>query len=383
LKELNVALIGCGFMGKSHSNAYRSVPLFFPSAPAWPRMKVICGAPEEDVETSAKVFGWEEAAHNWEEVVTRDDIDVVDIVTPGWLHAPMAVKAAGAGKHVSCEKPIANTVEEAEAMTAAVEKAGVKNLASFNYRRVPAVALAKKLIEEGFVGRVFHWRAVYLQDWIVDPSFPLIWRLQKHLAGSGALGDLGAHIVDLARHLVGDIASVTGHSETFIKERPVLQAVAGGLGAAAGAEMGTVDVDDAVIWLAKFACGAIGTFEVTRFAPGRLNQNCFEINGSNGSIRFNLERFGELEVYNRSDPDYVKGWKTIQVTDASQPYMKAYWPGGHHIGWEHTFINSVHDFLSAIANNTEIYPNFRDGLMVNKVLAAVEKSAETGAWVNV
>jgi predicted dehydrogenase len=383
LKELNVALIGCGFMGKAHSNAWRSVRLFFPEAAAYPRLKVICGAPEEDVQAYADTYGWEEAANDWAATVARDDIDIVDIVTPGKLHAPIAMAAAESGKAISCEKPLANTLEDAEKMVEAVEKAGVINLASFNYRRVPAIALAKQLIEEGFLGRVFHWRAQYLQDWIVDPSFPLVWRLQKSEAGSGALGDIGAHITDLAYYLCGPVTEVTGHMETFIKERPVLADVTGGLSAKAGQGMGEVDVDDASIWLAKFDNGAIGTFEATRFAPGGLNKNCWEINGEHGSIRFNLERLTELEVFSRKDPAYVQGWKTIQVSQEDQPYMSAYWPGGHHIGWEHSFINSVHDLLEAVANETEMRPTFRDGLYVQKVLAAVEASNESRQWERV
>lgn len=383
MRELNVALIGCGFMGRAHSNAWRSVRLFFPKASAYPRLKVICGAPGEDVQSYADTYGWEEASQDWAATVARDDIDIVDIVTPGKLHAPIAVAAAQAGKTVSCEKPLANTIAEAERMTEAVEKAGVINLCSFNYRRVPAVALAKQLIEEGFLGRVFHWRAQYLQDWIVDPSFPLVWRLQKSEAGSGALGDIGAHIVDLSHYLCGGITEVTAHMETFIKERPLLAEVTGGLSAAAGSGMGVVDVDDASIWLARFDNGAIGTFEATRFAPGGLNKNCWEINGEFGSIRFNLERLTELDIFSRKDPGYIQGWKTVQVSHPDQPYMAAYWPAGHHIGWEHSFINSVHDLMEAVANETEMRPTFRDGLQVQKVLAAVEASNDSRQWEKV
>jgi len=318
-----VALIGCGFMGKAHSNAWRSVRLFYPNAAAYPRLKVICGAPGEDVQRYADIYGWEEASQDWQATVARDDIDIIDIVTPGKLHAPIAIAAAQTGKAVSCEKPLANTMEEAESMADAVEKAGVVNLCSFNYRRVPAVALAKQLIEEGFLGRVFHWRAQYLQDWIVDPSFPLVWRLQKSEAGSGALGDIGAHIVDLSHYLCGRVTELTAHMETFIHERPLLAEVTGGLSAEAGSGMGTVDVDDAALWLAKFDNGAIGTFEATRFAPGGLNKNRWEINGEHGSIRFNLERLTELEVFSRKDPEHIQGWKTIQVSQSVQPYVAA------------------------------------------------------------
>lgn len=382
MRELNVALIGYSFMGKAHSNAYRSMRLFFPDAPAYPRMKVICGRTEAKVKRAAEDFGWDEWSTSYEETVRRDDIDLVDVAAQGTWHAPIAIAAAEAGKAVFCEKPLATTLEDAERMVEAVERAGVKNTVCFNYRRVPAIAFAKKLIDDGFIGRVFHWRAVYLQDWIVDPGFPLVWRLQRAEAGSGSLGDLAAHSVDLAHYLVGDIKKVTGLTETFIRERPVLAEITGGLGAAAGTEMGVVDVDDAALFLARFENGAVGTFEATRFAPGRLNYNSFEINGSNGSIRFNLERLTELEIFNRRDPAGQTGWKTIQISDgANHPYLSAYWPGGHHIGWEHSFVNLVYDLMCALANDTEITPTFRDGLKVQRVLAAVEKSADTGEWV--
>jgi len=377
-----VALIGCAFMGKAHSNAWRSVKLFWDDCPFEPVMKVVCDVDEAALKHGEQ-YGWEETSTDWQATVTRDDIDIVDICTPNYLHHEPAIAAAQAGKHVMCEKPLAHELEPAQRMVEAVEQAGVRNMTCFNYRRVPAVALAKKLIDEGAIGEIYHFRAVYLQDWIVDPNFPLVWRLQKEYAGSGALGDLGAHIIDLAHYLVGKITRVTGSARTFIKERPTLAATTGGLGAAAGEEKGEVTVDDAVGFIAEFEGGALGCFETSRFCPGRLNYNSFEINGSEGSIAFNLERLNELEFFSRKDPEYARGFKTIYLTDPSQPYMKAYWPGGHIIGWEHTFINEVYDFLNAIKEERDVEPTFRTGLQCQKVLDAVLRSCESGTWESV
>ncbi len=369
-------------MGKAHSNAWRSVKLFWDDCPFEPVMKVVCDVDEAALKHGEQ-YGWEETSTDWQATVTRDDIDIVDICTPNYLHHEPAIAAAQAGKHVMCEKPLAHELEPAQRMVEAVEQAGVRNMTCFNYRRVPAVALAKKLIDEGAIGEIYHFRAVYLQDWIVDPNFPLVWRLQKEYAGSGALGDLGAHIIDLAHYLVGKITRVTGSARTFIKERPTLAATTGGLGAAAGEEKGEVTVDDAVGFIAEFEGGALGCFETSRFCPGRLNYNSFEINGSEGSIAFNLERLNELEFFSRKDPEYARGFKTIYLTDPSQPYMKAYWPGGHIIGWEHTFINEVYDFLNAIKEERDVEPTFRTGLQCQKVLDAVLRSCESGTWESV
>src|SRR4051794_11811375 len=281
---IGVGLVGYKFMGKSHSNAYRQVSSFFPDLALRPDMKALCGRDAAGVAQAAEQLGWQGYETDWRKLIARDDIGLIDVSTPGDSHAEIAIAAAEAGKHVYCEKPLANTMDEGRAMVAAVEKAGVVNFVNFNYRRVPAVQFARKLISDGFVGDIRHWRAVYLQDWIVDPQFPLVWRLQKELTGSGALGDIGAHIIDLARFLVGPIAEVTGTLSTFIKERPLETASGGGTGLSSvgSSEMGQVTVDDAAMLLARFENGATGTFEATRLAPGRRNHNSFEINGSNG-----------------------------------------------------------------------------------------------------
>ncbi|MDH7570944.1 MAG: Gfo/Idh/MocA family oxidoreductase [Armatimonadota bacterium] len=381
-KKLNVALIGYKFMGKAHSNAFRQAPVFF-DLELEPVMKVLVGRDEAGVKAAAQKFGWESYATDYREVVNRPDIDLVDIVTGNTSHAEIAIAAAKAGKHVFCEKPLAMTVEEARAMVAAVEQAGVKHCVNFNYRKLPSIQLAKRLIDEGAIGRVFHWRSVYLQDWIVDPEFPLVWRLNKAEAGSGSLGDLAAHSIDLAHFLVGEIESVTGHMETFIKERPVATSMSG-LAATASSERAPVTVDDGTIFLARFKNGAIGTFEATRFAPGHRNGNMFEINGSEGSIIFNVERLNELQFYSRRDPAHAQGFRTIMVTEgAEHRWAGAWWPPGHIIGWEHSFTHQVVDLLEAIAKDTPATPDFRDGLRAQMVLDAVERSANSRQWVTI
>ncbi|HOJ23085.1 MAG TPA: Gfo/Idh/MocA family oxidoreductase [Armatimonadota bacterium] len=381
-KKVNVALIGYKFMGKAHSNAFRQAPVFF-DLDVEPVMKVLVGRDEAGVKAAAEKLGWESYATDYREVVNRPDIDLVDIVTGNTSHAEIAIAAAKAGKHVFCEKPLAMTVGEAREMTQVAEKAGVKHCVNFNYRKLPSIQLAKRLIDEGAIGRIFHWRSVYLQDWIVDPEFPLVWRLNKAEAGSGALGDLAAHSIDLAHFLVGDITAVTGHMETFIKERPVATSMSG-LVATGSEERAPVTVDDGTIFLARFANGAIGTFEATRFAPGHRNGNMFEINGSEGSIRFNVERLNELEFYSRRDPAHAQGFRTISVTEGGEHrWINAWWPAGHIIGWEHSFTHQVVDLLDAIAQDKPATPDFRDGLRVQLVLDAVERSAQSGQWVSI
>jgi len=294
------------------------------------------------------------------------------------------VAAVEAGKHVLCEKPIANTLDEAKLMLAAAEKAGVKHMAAFNYRRVPAVALAKQLISEKRLGRIFHFRAVYLQDWIIDPKFPLVWRLQKPAAGSGPHGDLNAHIIDLALHLVGDIEDEVGMDTTFIKERPLLKDVGAGLAAGGSSRnKGKVTVDDATLFLARFAGGALGSFEATRFAQGRKNYNRFEINGERGSIAFNLERMNELQFFDATLPQKEQGWSTILATEGVHPYLEAWWPPGHIIGWEHTFIHEVYDFLNCIATGRTPSPSFAEGVKTQAVLEAVAVSCRRKSWVKI
>ena len=374
MPTINVALIGYQFMGKAHSNAYRQVSRFFSPA-LTPRLKVICGRTPAKVRAAARELGWEEAATDWREVVNRRDIDLVDVSTPGDSHAEIAIAAARAGKAVLCEKPLANTVKDAEAMLKAVEKAGVAHMVCHNYRRAPAVMLARQLIQDGKLGRIFHYRGTYLQDWIVDPAFPLVWRLTREVAGSGALGDLAAHSIDLARFLVGEISEVTGALETFIKERQLPDNPK---------KKGKVTVDDASAAVVRFENGALGTIEATRMAPGRKNYNRFEINGSKGSIAFDLERLNELQVFFLSDPGNVQGFRTILATEAAHhPYVKAWWPAGHALGYEHTFVHAVYDLLEAMADRKTPWPSFADGVANQRVLAAMEKAARTRRWEKV
>jgi predicted dehydrogenase len=370
-RTVNVALIGYAFMGKAHSNAYRQVSHFF-SPRYMPRMKVICGRTPSNVRAAAREYGWEEAATNWEDVVNRKDIDLVDVSTPGDSHMEIAIAAAKAGKAVFCEKPLANTVRDAERMLAAVQKAGVIHMICHNYRRAPAVMLAKQLIDSGQIGDVRHYRGTYLQDWITDPNFPLVWRLDRNKAGSGALGDIAAHSIDLARFLVGEITDVAGDLKTFVKTRPLPDNPR---------IKGRVTVDDASTALVRFKNGAIGTIEATRMAPGRKNYNRFEINGSRGSLAFDLERMNELEVYFESDPANTRGFRRILVTESGHPYVKAWWPPGHIIGYEHTFTHTVFDLLEAMAKDKVPQPNFVDGVRNQRVLGAIEKAAATRRWV--
>jgi predicted dehydrogenase len=383
MREINVALIGHKFMGKAHSNAYRQVRRFF-TGEFVPRLKLLCGkASREELEATACQFGWEESEGDWRKVIERKDIDVVDIATPGYLHCPMVVAAAQAGKHVLCEKPLANTLAQAKEMLRAVEKAGVKHYVNYNYRRVPAVAFAKRLVEEGRLGEVYHYHGAYLQDWIMDPDFPLVWRLEKKYAGSGALGDIGAHAADLAQFLNGDIASVTGQMTTFIKQRPLPAEGEGAWGAKGRKGKGKVTVDDDTNFLARFRNGSVGVFESSRFGGGRRNYNTFQIYGSKGSLAFNLERMNELEYYDRTEPSEKQAFRTIIVTEANHPYVGAWWPPGHIIGYEHTFVHAIYDFLTCLEKDTLPSPNFRDGVKVQAVLDAVERSAKSGGWEKV
>lgn len=382
-KELNIGMIGYSFMGKAHSNGFRQLPAFFPELDVKPVMKVICGRNRDAVKDAAETYGWEEYETNWRKVIARDDLDVIDICTPGNQHLPMALAALNAGKHVICEKPLTNTLKEAKELLKVAKKTRKKTMVAFNYRRVPAVALAKQLISEGRIGDIYHWRAVYLQDWIIDPNFPLVWRLKKSQAGSGPHGDLNAHIIDLALHLVGDIDTVVGADTTFIKERPTLEATDAALGAKGGSKKGRVTVDDATMFLARFKNGALGTFEATRFAAGRRNYNRFEINGSKGSLAFNLEKMGELQFYSRDDEDHIQGFREIIVGEGSQPYVGAWWPPGHVIGWEHTFTHEFRDFFEAITKNKKFAPDFTEGTKVQAVLEAVVDSARSKKWAKV
>ena len=375
MPEVNVALIGYAFMGRAHSNAYRQVSRFF-SPKLTPRLKVVCGRDRKKVARAAAQLGWEEWATDWREVVGREDIQVVDVVTPGDSHAEIAIAAAKAGKAVLCEKPLANTVKEAKAMVAAVQKAGVANMICHNYRRAPAVVLARQLVASGKLGRIYHYRGTYLQDWIMDPDLPLLWRFQKDKAGSGALGDILSHSLDLGRYVLGaEVTEVAGALETYIKHRPLLDDPK---------KKGRVTVDDAALCLVRFANGALGSIEGTRLAPGRKNYNRFEVNGSKGSLAFNLERLNELEYYSAEDEGGVQGFRQIMVTEPGHhPYIKGWWPPGHIIGYEHTFVHTVYDFLEAVASGKRVRPDFEDGLRNQAVLEAIERAARTRRWVKV
>ncbi|NWJ51000.1 MAG: Gfo/Idh/MocA family oxidoreductase [Bacteroidetes bacterium] len=371
-KEIKIGIIGTKFMGKAHTHAFVDAPLFF-DLPLKPVLQVACGVDPKATEQFANRYGWKAWDTSSEKVILRDDVDLIDICTPNHLHMPVAIAAAKAGKHILCEKPMANNADDARRMLDAVEEAGVKHMMVFNYRRVPALAFAKKMIEDGKIGRIFHFNAVYFQDWLVDPQFPYTWRHNKQLAGSGAHGDLNAHIIDLARFLVGEFETVCGAEKTFIKERTI----------AGTNQTKEVTVDDAVSFMAHFQNGALGSFTATRFATGRKNLQRIEIFGSEGSLSFNLERLNELEYYNRNDAAGEQGFRTILVTEANHPYLNGWWPTGHIIGWEHTFVHLVSDFVTAIAKDTPVYPNFYDGLKCQFVLDAVASSIEKGRWIQI
>jgi len=372
--SIGVGMVGYAFMGRAHSQAWRTVDRAF-DVPLRPRLAAICGRDEVATRIAADRLGWAAVETDWRALIARDDVQLIDIVAPGNVHAPIAIAALQAGKHVLCEKPLANTLAEATAMAAAADAAfpgGARAMVGFNYRRVPALALARRLIEQGRIGTVRHVRAVYLQDWLVDPDSPLTWRLQAEQAGSGALGDLGAHIVDLARFLTGDeIVGVSAVSATFTGERPL----------ADGSGTGPVTVDDAVVFSARFGSGALGSFEATRYAAGRKNGLRIELNGSAGSLAFDLERLNELEFYDGDDTDggSTAGFRRILVTEPEHPYLSGWWPPGHIIGWEHTFTHQAKDLLTAIAAGGQPAPSFGDGVAVQRVLDAVQRSAGAGS----
>ncbi len=381
MSDIGVGLVGYKFMGRAHSNAYRQVAAFFDVDPK-PVMRAICGRDIAATQAAADKLGWESIETDYHALVARDDIGLVDVSTPGYTHRDVVLAALAAGKHVICEKPLANTLGEAREMVDAARQAGTINMVNFNYRRVPAVQFAKQLIDEGRIGKITHWRAVYLQDWLVDPMAPLAWRLKKELAGSGALGDIAAHILDLSHLLVGNVTEVVGTLDTITKQRPVEAASDGGSGLSnkAGTEMGDVTVDDATTFLARFENGATGTFEASRMATGRKNYNSFEINGTKGSIAFNLERLNELEVYFRDDEPGVQGFRTINVTDSMHPYANHWWPAGHIIGWEHSHTHNVVALLEGIRTGVNPSPSFEDGFQCQAVLDAVERSAVSRTW---
>jgi predicted dehydrogenase len=383
-KELRVAIIGYQFMGKAHSNAWSQAARFF-DLPLKPVLQVACGRNETALRAFADNWGWQNVETDWRKAVERDDVDVVDVSLPQHLHHEVAIAAARAGKHLFCEKPMALKVSDAEAMLQAAEEAKVTHYVNHNYRRTPAVRLARQLIDEGKIGRIFHWRGAYQQDWIVGPEFPLTWHLRKETAGSGPHGDLNSHSVDLAHYLVGDIKTVSCLTANFIKERPLPGEGAATFSAGTGgaAARGEVTVEDASLMMVEFANGAIGSFEATRFAPGRKNRNTFEIYGSEGSIAFDLERMNELQFHSRNDPEHAQGFRTILATESCHPYIKHWWPPGHIIGYEHEFTHAVVDFVDAVAHGAPIEPNFHDGLKCIRVLEAGLKSAASGRRENV
>jgi predicted dehydrogenase len=383
---LGIGMIGYAFMGAAHSQAWRTAPRFF-DLPLDPRMTVLAGRDAAAVRAAAHRLGWAGTETDWRLVVERDDIDLVDICTPGDTHAEIAIAALAAGKHVLCEKPLANSVAEAEEMAAAADRAaehGVRAMVGFTYRRVPAVTLARRLVAEGRLGQIRHVRAQYLQDWIADPSAPMSWRLDKARAGSGALGDIGAHIVDLTQFITGQtLTGVSALLETFVRERP-LPASTGKLSGVGGEEMGEVTVDDAAVFLGRFTGGALATFEATRFALGRKNAIRVEINGSAGSLAFDFEDMNVLQFFDGTEPAEVAGFRRIIVTEPAHPYVEAWWPAGHGLGYEHGFTHQVVDLVTALAAGEQPTPSFADGLQVQRVLDAVERSAATrSTWTEI
>lgn len=371
-KALNIGLIGHKFMGKAHSHALRDIMMFFDPGVV-PVMKVICGI-EDDIAEVAQKYGWESYEKSWERVVNNPEIDVIDIATPGVTHKEIAIAAAKNGKHIICEKPLANTFAEAKEMYEAVSSSGVKNVVNFNYRRVPAINLAKKLIDEGKLGRIYHFKAIYQQDWAADENVGYVWRFDKTMAGAGSMADKGSHIIDLARFLAGEICQVASATEIYIKERPALD----GSGVRKN-----VTTDDAAVFIARFENGALGLFETSRISVGHKNALCFEVNGSKGSLKFNLERLNELDVYLKEENSEIEGFRNIMVTEPSHKYIQHWWPAGHIIGWEHTFVHQYYEFLKAIAEDREISPSFYDGMRNQQVIEAIEKAALENRWINV
>jgi predicted dehydrogenase len=388
-RKLRLAMIGCGFMGKAHSNAWRQATHFFPLK-ADLEMHTVCGCRGEAkvvVPNAVAKWGFNHGSTNWRDVVKNPEIDIVDIVAPNHVHAQIAIEAAKNGKHILCEKPLAMNSKECLEMIKAVKKAGVVHMVNQNYRRVPAIAFARKMIDEGALGTIYHFRARYAQDWIVDPKFPLVWRLRKSVSGSGTHGDICAHIIDMGRYLVGEFKEVCGLMHTFIKKRPIedKNARQGGLGGTAAQKMGAVTVDDTSLFIGRFQNGAIANLEATRFALGRKNNITWEINGSKGSLYFDFEDMNRLKFFDNENPADRQGFRDIIVTQPGglHPYVGQWWPPGHIIGYEHTFVHAVSDFLNAVVDGKSVQPTFEDGLRNEMVLEAVERSAKTRQWVKV
>jgi len=377
IPEIGIGMVGYAFMGKAHTNAYKKIPYMIYPPPAVPRLVAITGRDEEAVRVAAQRYGFEAYYTDWREMIKNDRVQLFDNGGPNDVHAEPTIAAALAGKHVLCEKPLARTTQEAAAMLEAVTRAGVKHMVGFNYRYVPAIRQAYDLIRSGKLGEIYHFRATYLQEWIIDPTFPKVWRLDKQRAGSGALGDLGAHIIDLARFLVGEPRRVSAMTRTFINERPI----------AGGSGMDKITVDDAFVSLVEFENGALGTLEASRFCAGRKNHQVLEINGSKGSLVFNLERFNELDVFWKDDqPRETQGFHNVLVSESYHPFWENWWPHGHFIGWEHTFVHEISHLLDAIVNDKDIDPTgatFVDGYKNAVICDAILQSAQVSRHVNI
>jgi predicted dehydrogenase len=374
--EIGIGLLGYAFMGKAHTNAFKKIPYIMYPPVAVPRLAAICGRNKDAVAEAAKRYGYETYYTDWRKMIESDAVQVFDNGGPNNAHAEPTIAAAQAGKHVFCEKPLARTAAEAKNMLDAVEKTGVKHMVAFNYRFVPAIVQARELIESGKLGKIYHWRAVYLQEWGMDPKMPISWRFQKDVAGSGSLGDLGAHIIDLARFLVGEPKQVMGKTQNWLPQRP------DGSG-----KMVKSDVDDGVVALIEFEGGALGTVEASRFCPGRKNFNSFEINGENGSIQFNLERLNELNVFWKGeDPKETQGFHNALISEGFHPYWTNWWPHGHMLGWEHSFVHEFSHFFDAIVNNKPVDPygaTFADGYRNAVICDAILASAQSGRAVDI
>ncbi|HXF11249.1 MAG TPA: Gfo/Idh/MocA family oxidoreductase [Desulfuromonadaceae bacterium] len=378
-KTFRVGLIGYRFMGKAHSNAWRQAPKFF-NLKANVELHTICGRSSANVQLARAQFGWQHATTDWQEIVESPLIDIVDISTPTDSHAEIAIAAAKNGKHVLCEKPLGLNLKQCEQMFAAANKAKVVHMVCHNYRRIPAVALAKKMIAEGALGRIYHFRARYAQDRLADPEFPLDWRLQKETSGSGVHSDINSHIIDLGRYLVGEFKEVCGLVNTFVPERPLAESLAKGQ-----RKLGKVTVPDSAVFIGWMENGVLANLEATRYALGRKNHIEIEINGSKGSLYFDFEDMNKLKFYNGGDPADRRGFREIQVTerDGIHPYVANWWPPGHGLGYEHTFVHAIADFVNACAEGKPIHPTFEDGLKNQRVLTAVEESSQKGKWVKV
>jgi len=375
-KKIGTGMLGYAFMGRAHTNAFIQFPFIFPGSPA-PRLRAIAGRSESAVKTAAENFGYEKYYTNWQDLVKDDGVKVVDNGLPNNLHEEPCIAAAELGKDLICEKPLGRNAKESERMLRAARKAGIKHMVGYNYRFIPAIRLARQLIEDGSIGKVLEFRAAYLQDWIIEPEFPLVWRLRKSIAGSGVLGDLGTHIIDLGRFLVGDIDSTVGMTKTFIQERPLPEDKT---------RTGKVDVDDAFIALLKFKSGVIGSVEASRFCAGRKNFQRIEVHGTEGSLFFNLERLNELDYYSSNDGQEKRGFRTISATEPVHAYAKNWWPPGHVLGWEHPMVHEMFHFFTAVAEDKPVEPwgaTFYDGLMADKVTDAISRSTETDRWESI